>query len=185
MTSNVRSHQTTNLPYSIAYTGAGLSGRKTRPSDVDFTVQDCGFETSSYAYSPSFTLGTKVYASNFPGPSGCDFPVTLRKGNTAYGCQAELLPNPDVYCVEKVTNNGQATGAFTTVYLKEFTKQYNGSISCSAITAVPGKTFKLMSKEDFGYYETSTKSDRNLIHTLTAFSSRDGSSSYNPNVPAI
>lgn len=119
---------------------------------------------------------------------------STRAGATLYGCQAELLPNPDAYCVEKVTNDGTAKAGFTTLYIKEFTKAAPSN-SCTSVSIVPGKTFKLFTKEDMGYMEnsgfsatTSVRSDRNLLHTLVAFSTAVGDGygySFDPSFPVL
>jgi hypothetical protein len=67
-----------------------------------------------------------------------------------YGCQSELLPNPDAYCVEKLIKTGTAAGS---IYFKEFTYKYPGNTACSSIPFQPTGTGRsLLSKEDMGGY---------------------------------
>ena len=72
----------------------------------------------------SYNNGVKTNLGN--RPTAIDFADDVTTGgNTTiklYGCQAELLPNPDAYCVEKLTKPASASVDTGYVYLKEFTE---------------------------------------------------------------
>ncbi|MEI7562370.1 MAG: hypothetical protein WCJ39_01220 [bacterium] len=132
---------------------------------------------NQYAWYPGNFSGFTLYRPT----SGIDFSnkrIRTRPGHSdaysridLYGCQAELLPNPDAYCVEKVTNP-DTSGS---IFFKEFTKGYTGSVSCSAINlpTTTGATWSLLTKEDMGY-NISPRDTSHIIFATTWYLSGIG-----------
>ncbi len=138
-----------------------------QPKDISFAERDRNLDyrgdtravrndvnTHSYPYK-TYTYGIPDYEGNY------------QMTNKLYGCQAELLPNPDLYCVERVVRT--ATNA-NTLYFKEFTKEYTGDKTCSSLTlfTTTGATRSLLNKEDAGY-GTSTRDNTHIIFSSTEY----------------
>ncbi len=73
-------------------------------------------------------------------PDTWDAPL-FSKSTILYWCQADLLPNPDKYCMEKVTARKDWTSQqrkkykYKNLYFKEFTKFYPWAITVNAINS--------------------------------------------------
>ncbi len=116
-----------------------------------------------------FFNGTYTNTSRYQGIIWINFglehlrtdPISQRFSSMRFfGCRSELLPNPDLYCVERVIpKDGTVSDSMpSAIYLKEFTNNYDfwffqpGAV-CGWLFLAWGSTFRLFSTGDIVQYD--------------------------------